>query len=658
MYKFLLIILIPISIFATENKNALKLGIILGGNYVQNETKLPIIDGDTCCGEFDNGNATSFYTGLSLNYEILPSFLSADVRFLFDSRPATLTANTNDYEVYNSTLGIYEKALVKNDFNATLNYFVFDIGAKIIPLESIPIGFRLGFDISDASITKKYNQTRQLIEPSGILLNGRNSETVSEGDFDNLNVSQGISGTLLADFQLSDMLTVSPEVTYRYPLNSSLEDIDWFTTLIRAGATISIRLNTPEKVDEFLPIIDTTSNNQIEIVQKEEEIIEERFDVIKTLSIDNLNLLETVVTQTYPILPYIFFDSASSDLNDKYYYKGDARNFSEQKLDKNSLKIYERLLDLVGSRLVTNSQNIKLIGFTDGKEIESIMERKSLAYNRANSIKNYLIQKWNISTSKISIETADIPTQPTNTFYSEGLEENRRVEIVPENINILKPIVHSQFLEYATDKKTITINFDADFEKIEDYTLILSDDKNQLYSETKSTPPNRTIKITVNDEFQKKLGSSDLKNLKVEIIIKRTDGRIETKSSPFMVNKENNNFELGRLNLIVFDFDKSVISESNKNMIDKFIINNISENSNIDVIGSTDILGEKIYNKQLSEKRANNVADYINTLLPDIKFNKISGIGSDNPKFSNSSPEGRFYCRTVLIEVKTPINID
>jgi outer membrane protein OmpA-like peptidoglycan-associated protein len=141
----------------------------------------------------------------------------------------------------------------------------------------------------------------------------------------------------------------------------------------------------------------------------------------------------------------------------------------------------------------------------------------------------------------------------------------------------------------------------------------------------------------------------------VELLVTKKDGRLEHKTAKFNVVKEKNDFELGRLNLIVFDFDKSDISEVNKNMIDKFIVNNISANSETEIIGSTDHLGEQDYNMELSQRRADNVAKYINTLLPDAKFKNVIGIGSSNPKFDNSTPEGRFYCRTVLIEVKTPI---
>ncbi len=655
MYKLLLILLTPLVLISSENDKPFRLGVLLGGNYIQNETMLPIVNGDTCCGEFNDGTASGFYTGLSLNYEFLPKFISADVRFLFDSRPANLTANTNDYEVFNSIKQDYEKATVQNDLEASLNYFVFDLGLKIRPISSIPIALRVGFDFSDASITKKYNQTRHIIEPSGIQINGKSIETVSEGDFDNLSVSQGLSGSLIGDIDLTESILLSPELSYRYPINSSMEDFDWFTTLFRAGATISVRLNTPTKEvvrelqqDTVLPV------EEIPIVADEIQEI----NAINNIGIENLKITQTVVTQTYPILPYIFFDSTSSKLSNKYYYKGDTKNFSEQQLEKNSLRIYERLLDILGHRLKESDGGMTIKGYTDGREKSTLNERKTLAYNRANTVKEYLTSKWDLNSQKLMIEIEDTPSQPTSSSYLEGLAENRRVELLPDDNSLLKPIVHSQFMEYATNKNKLNIELDTKADAIKDYTIILKDNNNQLYTESKQSVIPNDYTINLNNSLISKIAESEIDKLELELLITKNDGRIESKKVPFNVEKENNDFELGRLNLIVFDFDKSIISEANTNMIDKFIINNISTESQIDIIGSTDFLGERFYNKELSQKRADNVAEYINTLLPDIKFNKVMGIGSENPKFDNSTPEGRFYCRTVLIEVKTPIKIN
>ncbi len=655
MYKLLLILLFPFLLLSSENDKPLRLVFLMGGNLIQNETLLPVINGDTCCGEFSDGTASGFYTGLSLNYEFLPQFISADVRFLFDSRPANLTVNTKKYEHYIESKDDYFDVLIKNDIEATLNYFVLDLGFKIRPVSSLPIAIRVGYDFSDASITKKYTQTRQIIEPTGIQLNGESIETVSEGDFDNLTLSQGLSGSLIGDIDLTESIVISPELSYRYPINSSMDDIDWFTTLFRAGATISVRLNTPTKEEIKENVIDTVATIvEVPLITEKTENV----NVINSIRIENLKITQTIVTQTYPILPYVFFDSTSSKLSSKYYYNGDTKNFSEQLLEKNSLKIYERLIDIIGHRLKESDGVLTIKGFTDGKEKNTLEERRVLAYNRANTIKDYLISKWGINPQNLTIETEDVPNQPTSSSYLEGLAENRRVELVPDDISLLKPIVHSQFMEYATDKNKLKVDLDTKSEDIKDYTIILKDKDSQIYTESKQSTIPKYFTIPLSNSLTTKVAESDLDNLTLELLVTKNDGRIETKTVPFEVVKENNDFELGRLNLIVFDFDKSIISEANRNMIDKFIIKNISNESQVDIIGSTDFLGERLYNKELSQKRADNVAEYINTLLPEVKFNKVIGIGSENPKFDNSTPEGRFYCRTVLIEVKTPIKIN
>ena len=67
------------------------------------------------------------------------------------------------------------------------------------------------------------------------------------------------------------------------------------------------------------------------------------------------------------------------------------------------------------------------------------------------------------------------------------------------------------------------------------------------------------------------------------------------------------------------------------------------------------IKSEKEYNKRLSTSRAVSVRKYIKRLVPLVKIDEVKGIGASNLQFDNDLPEGRFYCRTVLIEVKTPL---
>ena len=75
----------------------------------------------------------------------------------------------------------------------------------------------------------------------------------------------------------------------------------------------------------------------------------------------------------------------------------------------------------------------------------------------------------------------------------------------------------------------------------------------------------------------------------------------------------------------IFNFRKSTISENGKLLLDN-IIQKIDENSTVIVVGHTDYLGSKQFNKKLSKKRADAVVDYLKNKV-NANFKSI-GVGS------------------------------
>lgn len=74
-------------------------------------------------------------------------------------------------------------------------------------------------------------------------------------------------------------------------------------------------------------------------------------------------------------------------------------------------------------------------------------------------------------------------------------------------------------------------------------------------------------------------------------------------------------------------------------------------NSNVQVVGHTDNTGEAAYNQQLSERRANAVADVL--MGGGVPFGRLQtfGRGEDQPVASNLTPEGRHQNRRVEIVI-------
>jgi len=102
----------------------------------------------------------------------------------------------------------------------------------------------------------------------------------------------------------------------------------------------------------------------------------------------------------------------------------------------------------------------------------------------------------------------------------------------------------------------------------------------------------------------------------------------------------------GNLN---FGFDKFQITQDMVPALDQAVtLLNDSSCQSFTVTGNTDSVGTDAYNQKLSERRANSVAKWI--LGKGYKGQlKIVGMGKSNPKFDNSTSDGRHLNRRVEI---------
>jgi outer membrane protein OmpA-like peptidoglycan-associated protein len=104
---------------------------------------------------------------------------------------------------------------------------------------------------------------------------------------------------------------------------------------------------------------------------------------------------------------------------------------------------------------------------------------------------------------------------------------------------------------------------------------------------------------------------------------------------------------------VTFGFDKAVLSDDSKEMLDNFAQQLTSAKSYIlEVTGGTDSTGPADYNYDLSERRANTVVQYLATKynVPARRFYLI-GIGKDKDVAPNNTAEGRKQNRRVEIRM-------
>jgi OOP family OmpA-OmpF porin len=104
---------------------------------------------------------------------------------------------------------------------------------------------------------------------------------------------------------------------------------------------------------------------------------------------------------------------------------------------------------------------------------------------------------------------------------------------------------------------------------------------------------------------------------------------------------------------VTFRFDKYVLTADDKKQLDDFAANLTSARGYIlELTGGTDSVGDANYNYQLSQRRADAVANYLQSKynIPPHKFYLV-GIGKDQQVASDSTAAGRAKNRRVDIKL-------
>jgi len=105
------------------------------------------------------------------------------------------------------------------------------------------------------------------------------------------------------------------------------------------------------------------------------------------------------------------------------------------------------------------------------------------------------------------------------------------------------------------------------------------------------------------------------------------------------------------------NFDKSTTIASYDKFLRTIVSPLITDGATVNIHGHTDIIGGQEYNQKLSDKRAQQTHKILaraiaNSGRDNVKFETV-GFGEDpaHSPFENTSPEERFYNRTVIIDI-------
>ncbi|MCX7737308.1 MAG: OmpA family protein [Candidatus Kapabacteria bacterium] len=603
----------------------------------------------SCSPGFRDGSGLGFSLGFLSNF-ILSESLFLDLRLGYFTRYGLLKRLEED------TVNLNAQA-VKGVFEHTLDAKISSIGIE--PMLGIRLweglSLELGFH-AGLIIQKDASHQEKILEPlTGTYENNQRTRLVNDVQIpDAATFRLSLLGGLSYELPLNKDKTwfLQPEAFYSFGLNEVAKNTDWKINTLRLGLALKYSpkpeiseppMIPPEQKPELIANI-----NAMGVDQEGNEINVAKFVVEEFLSYE-----------LKPLLSYVFFDENSSEIPPRYVRltKEEAKQFRVENLHRAGvLETYYNLLNIVGRRMIENPDAMITI---EGCNSNEGLERgnTALSQRRAETIKNYLTQVWEIPENRIKLSSRNLPQEPSNVNEPDGIIENRRAEITTNKFEILAPITTDDTLrtvnppmvrfyndvknEAAIDSWSIEAYQNGKLIKeFKDYSSVPSTVEWLFDLEQKSIPKENApldYKINVKDVTGQK-ASSKMKSIPVDVIT------IQKKKRDRMGDKY-----IDRFSLILFAYDKATISYYNSRVID-IIKTRVKPNSTIKILGHTDRIGTAERNQKLSQERADAVKK-------ELKAKQIisTGLGENELRFNNNLPEGRFYCRRVDVLVETPI---
>lgn len=362
-----------------------------------------------------------------------------------------------------------------------------------------------------------------------------------------------------------------------------------------------------------------------------------------------------------PLLNVIFFDKNSSEIASKYNQfstSNDLQGVKDRFGYNDAMEAYYNILNIVGLRMQNNlSYILRLEGCNDDYTAGE-KDNLDLSYARAESIKKYLTNVWQIDDERISVVARKLPHNPSIPISEQyKQQENRRVEMIPNDYTLFEPIIigdkHIDYGGYTS------VRFDSKITsvyQIKKYTLITKINNEVVKFITEHSPdmPDGVLQLKYDFplDFIPKSPESVYSLL---LIVEDIKGRKKTYEQYFPIYFHYTSPERDtRTKIYKFfllnNFRNSDLLTENAGVI-RSMLENIDDTRNIYITGFTDITGRESTNAVLGLQRAERVRD-----LLEVPNATVDAANRDNFMYDNTTPEGRFYCRSVEVVIDRTFN--
>lgn len=624
-------------------------------------------DVPSCCPEFTSTAGFGTSAGLFYTYALNTTW-RLQGRVTYSDRSATLTDTERSFVADLRDSAKVIEALFTHEIAASITDVGFEPLVLFRPFGKLDLMFGGRVAIP---IVSTFRQTETLTEPAdyGTFLGAGRVRVDASDDIPGF-VSPQISVVFglryFIPLRTNGVTFLAPELQFSAPLTQISDGTTWSVSHLRLGIAFGFANpprpsapdpSTPDPADTASP-----APPAIVTLPSAPAAVPPRTPsarvVVKGIATDGresdavtVRVEEIATTEIVPLQPHVYFDSASTTWIAEQRASRDAFDKDAEGMDLET-GIHAGPW-LFAKRLANNpGATARLIGTTseDGSD-----KGLTLARERAQSVKDVFVRRG-VNAAALTIEARRLPTKPTVASDSSqsalAAAENRRVEF-----EVSDPLLLAPFTLRSTEKTIDVPSMRAylqttNVDSVAAWTVSVRQGAQKIasFSGTRTVPP----------YVEWNLADSGIPTteapLEVSLVIDGTQRLFAADSvavSQLTIrNKRVQRIagrEIERFNLLLFDFNDARVGAENAKLIAE-VRSKITSRTEVTVYGLTDEMGAAEYNKDLSTRRAAEVAAILN--VPQAR---IVGIGESSLKYRSKTPVARGFNRTVVIELVTPV---
>ncbi len=379
------------------------------------------------------------------------------------------------------------------------------------------------------------------------------------------------------------------------------------------------------------------------------------------------------VRETFPLRNYVFFDLGSTSIPDRYILlnKSEIAAFNEAQLETLTPKslegrsgremvVYYNILNILGDRMRNNPGTaIQLVGSSELGPDDGM----AMAVN----VERYLVDIFGIDTARITTSGRYKPViaseQPGATLELGMLrQDDRRVSIGSASPELLmefqsgpdvplKPVVIAGVQQAPIDSY-ITFEVDDAEADLASWSMEIRNDGAMLVHRG----PYLTNRVSLPGASL--LGSATTGRFNFVMIGTLPSGRTIRRDTTVTLTKWTPaTDEEGMRYNILFEFNDSRAITLYQDYLTQIVAPKIADGALVVIHGHTDVIGNAANNQRLSTARAMDVHRLLEAAITqagrrNVVF-EVRGYGEDETMapFENTLPEGRFYNRSVVIDI-------